>query len=79
MLSLVAIEIEDEIVEDDELFAFLYSNIYLLRRVLPHVHAVLRSIRFGKFVVFAELFGFIIASSLLSVDVLANENEIDEE
>ena len=79
MLSLVPIEIQDKIIKDDELFAFLNADVNLLCRILPHVHVVLGSILQGKLVVVAELLGCIIASSLLSVDVLANEHEIDEE
>ena len=79
MLSLVPIEIQDKIIEDDELFAFLNADVNLLCRILPHVRVVLGSILQGKLVVVAELLGCIIASSFLSVDVLANEHEIDEE
>ena len=79
MLSLVTIEIQDKIIENDEFFAFLNANVYLLRRVFPHVRIVLGSSLYGEFVVFAELLGCIVASSLLPVDVLANEHEIDEE
>ena len=79
MLSLVPIEIQDKIIEDDELFAFLNADVNLLCRILPHVRVVLGSILQGELVVVAELLSCIIASSLLSVDVLANEHEIDEE
>ena len=81
VLPLVAVSVEDEVVEDDELFSTLNGYIDLLCRVLLLLLLVLSSALLGR----GELHLIclsrcqILTLCLLPVKVLADEDQVEEE